>query len=47
MDDFIIIDTDRDRLKTIWKFIEIELKKLKLKINPKSSIVNLKRELHS
>ena len=42
MDDFIIIDTDRDRLKIIWKLIEIELTKLKLKINPKSSIVNLK-----
>ena len=42
MDDFIIIDTDRDRLKKAWKLIEIELTKLKLKINPKSSIVNLK-----
>ena len=37
MDDFIIIDTDRDKLKTIWKLIEIELKKLRLKINPTSS----------
>ena len=42
MDDFIIIDTDRDILKIIWKLIEIELKKLRLKINPKNSIVNLK-----
>lgn len=38
MDDF----TDKENLKTIWKLIEIELTKLKLKINPKSSIVNLK-----
>lgn len=42
MDDFIIIDTDRNKLKKIMKLIEIELNKLKLKINPKSSIVNLK-----
>lgn len=38
MDDLIIIDTDRDKLKTIWKLIEIELKKLRLKINPKSGL---------
>ena len=42
MDDFIIIDTDKQRLKEVWNLIEIELKKLKLQINPKSSITNLK-----
>ena len=41
MDDFIIIDTDKEKLKEVWKLIEIELRKLKLKINPKSSIISL------
>lgn len=42
MDDFIIIDNDKERLKEVWKLIEIELEKLKLQINPKSSITTLK-----
>lgn len=42
MDDFIIIDTDKNKLKIVFNEIERELNKLKLKINPKSSIVNLK-----
>lgn len=41
MDDFIIIDTNRKKLQEIWKLIEIELKKLELSMNPKSSIISL------
>jgi len=41
MDDFIIIDTDKEKLKAVWKSIEIELCKLNLKMNPKSNITRL------
>lgn len=41
MDDFVILDTNREHLKELWKIIEIELEKLKLKVNPKSSITSL------
>lgn len=41
MDDFIIIDTDKEKLKIVWKSIESELCKLKLKMNPKSNITRL------
>ena len=42
MDDFLIIDTNKQRLKEVWKSIELELNKLKLKVNPKSCITSLK-----
>ena len=42
MDDYIILNTDKDRLKEVYKEIKVELDKLKLKINPKSNIYNLK-----
>ena len=41
MDDFIIIDTNKQRLKEVWKIIELELNNLKLKVNPKSCITSL------
>ena len=41
MDDFIILDIDKEKLKKIKDIIEIKLKELKLKINPKSNIVKL------
>ncbi len=41
MDDFIIIDIDKNRLKEVWKLIEKELNNLKLNINPKSTITSL------
>ena len=41
MDDFIILDVDKVKLKKIKDIIEIKLKELKLKINPKSNIVKL------
>lgn len=41
MDDFIIFDLDKERLKFVWKEIEDQLKKIKLTINPKSNIFRL------
>lgn len=41
MDDFIILDTDRDKLKRIWKLIEKQIELLNLKVNPKSNITSL------
>ena len=41
MDDFLILDTDKNRLKEIFKLVELELTKLKLRVNPKSRIFNL------
>lgn len=41
MDDFIVLDTNRDKLKEIWKIIGKEIEKLKLKVNPKSNIIKL------
>lgn len=38
MDDFLIFDTNKDRLKEIWKEIEKVVNDLKLKLNPKSGI---------
>jgi len=38
MDDLIILDTDKEKLKSVWKIINNELRKLKLKPNPKSNI---------
>jgi len=45
MDDIIILDNDKSKLKELWKIIEIKLEELKLKINPKSSIVRLSNGL--
>ena len=41
MDDFLIFDTSKDRLKEIWKEIEKVVNDLKLKLNPKSGIYKL------
>lgn len=41
MDDFLILGTDKERLKYVWKNITLELEKLKLKVNPKSAITSL------
>lgn len=38
MDDFLIMDTDKRKLKYIWKEIDNEIKKLNLKTNSKSNI---------
>lgn len=38
MDDFLILDTDKNKLKHYWKIIVSELEKLKLKENKKSNI---------
>lgn len=45
MDDFIILDTNKKRLKDIWNILKRKLKELKLKINPKSEIVSLSNGL--
>ena len=41
MDDFIILDTDKDKLKRIWKILEVKINELGLKLNPKSNITKL------
>lgn len=41
MDDLIILDTNKEKLKKLWKVIEKEIQKLKLKVNPKSNITKL------
>lgn len=38
MDDFLILDTDIERLKNIFSYVREELAKLKLKVNPKSNL---------
>ena len=38
MDDFLILDNDKERLKAIWKAITIKLEELCLKTNEKSNI---------
>ena len=43
MDDFVILDTDVNKLKTVWKDIVVELEKLKLQCNPKSNISRLSK----
>lgn len=40
MDDFLILSHDKNRLYQVWSVIEDELRKLKLRINPKSAIYN-------
>ena len=45
MDDLLILDISKDKLKKYWKNIELELKKLKLEVNPKSNIINLNNGL--
>jgi retron-type reverse transcriptase len=46
MDDFIILDTNKEKLKEIFKILEIEINKLDLKVNPKSNIKNLKNGIN-
>ena len=46
MDDYVILDTNKERLKEIWKVIDKELTKLKLKINRKSNIYRLSIEIN-
>lgn len=41
MDDFIILDTNKEKLKIIWKKIEEQIELLNLKVNPKSNITSL------
>ena len=38
MDDMVILDTDKEKLKEVLKYVEEELSKIKLKINKKSNI---------
>jgi len=41
-DDFVIFDTDKNKLKRIWKILDEEVNKLKLKFNKKCNIYNMK-----
>ena len=41
MDDIVILDTDKEKLKKVWKIIESEIEKLKLKVNKKSNLYRL------
>ena len=41
MDDIVILDTDKEKLKRVWKIIEYEIEKLKLKVNKKSNLYRL------
>lgn len=41
MDDFIILDCDKEKLERIWKKIKLKISELNLKINPKSNISKL------
>ena len=43
MDDFIIFDYDKERLKIIRKEIEEKLKEFKLELNKKTNIYDLKQ----
>ena len=42
MDDFLILDVDKNHLKDIWNEIADVISNLKLTLNPKSNIFNLK-----
>lgn len=41
MDDFLVLDTDLEKLKKVWKEIENKLQNLNLVMNPKSNIFRL------
>lgn len=41
MDDFIIMDINKNRLINVWNAVEHKLNELKLKVNPKSNIYKL------
>ncbi len=41
MDDIVILDTDKEKLKKVWKIIEFEIEKLNLKVNKKSNLYRL------
>lgn len=38
MDDFLILDTNKERLKEVWRLIDVEVTRLKLKTNNKSNL---------
>lgn len=40
MDDFLILGTNKEELKEVCAMVECELKKMKLKVNPKTAIYN-------
>lgn len=42
MDDFLIFDVNKEKLKNIFEIIKIKLEEERLDVNPKSSITNLK-----
>lgn len=42
MDDFIILSNDINHLKRVWSILSKKLSSIKLKVNPKSRIYNLK-----
>lgn len=42
MDDFIILDTNREDLKKAFKILSVKISELYLKVNPKSTITNLR-----
>jgi len=41
MDDFIILDTNKEKLKEVWQVITKEINRLGLKINPKSNLLRM------
>ena len=43
MDDIVILDTDKEKLKKVWKIIDQEIQKLNLKTNKKSNLYRLSR----
>ena len=43
MDDFLILDNNKEKLKVIWKEIDIKIKDLKLKTNSKSNLYKASR----
>ena len=43
MDDIVILDTDKEKLKKVWKIIDSEIQKLNLKTNKKSNLYRLTR----
>ena len=38
MDDFLILDTNKERLKEVWRLIDMEVARLKLRTNNKSNL---------
>lgn len=46
MDDFLILDTDKEDLKRKWRIIEEKIHQLKLELNPKTNLYNLKNGIN-